>query len=51
MHPDDIPERLRRPASEGTVARMSRYALSAGWPDISKAVEVAKMTVEQEGLD
>jgi hypothetical protein len=51
MHPDDIPEGLRRRASEGTVARMSRYALSAGWPDISKAVEVAKMTVEQEGLD
>jgi hypothetical protein len=50
MHPDDIPADLRRPASDGTVARMSRYALSAGWPDISKAVEVAKMTVEQEGL-
>lgn len=50
MHPDDIPADLRRPASEGTVARMSRYALSAGWPEISEAVEVAKMTVEQEGL-
>lgn len=50
MHPDDIPEDLRRPASEGTVARMSSYALSAGWPEISAAVEVAKMTVEQEGL-
>lgn len=50
MHPDDIPKDLRRPASEGTVARMSRYALSAGWPEISAAVETAKMTVEQEGL-
>lgn len=51
MHPDDIPQELRRPAAEGTVKRMSRYALSAGWPDISAAVELAKMTVEQEGLD
>lgn len=50
MHPNDIPEDLRRPASDGTATRMSRFALSAGWPEISAAVEVAKMTVEQEGL-
>jgi hypothetical protein len=50
MHPDDVSEDLRRPASEGTVTRMSRYALTAGWPEISAAVEIAKMTVEQEGL-
>ncbi|MTV41678.1 DUF2399 domain-containing protein [Duganella radicis] len=50
MHPDDIPEDLRRAASDSTVARMCRYALAAGWPEISTAVEDAKMTVEQEGL-
>lgn len=50
MHPDDIPDELRRPASDSTVEGMSRYALSAGWPEISAAVKEAKMTVEQEGL-
>lgn len=50
MHPNDIAESLRRPASEALASRMARQARQAGWDDLARQLQLAKMTVEQEGL-
>ncbi|MFC5461206.1 Wadjet anti-phage system protein JetD domain-containing protein [Massilia niabensis] len=50
MHPDDIAKPLRRPASEALANRMACHARKAGWDDLARQVQLAKITVEQEGL-
>ena len=51
MHPQDVPAERRRPASAGTLARMQRYAQTAGWTDLGQALLEAGFTVEQEALE
>lgn len=50
MHPDDIAESDRRPASDALAIRMSNYARNAGWEELARDLLTAKFTVEQEGL-
>lgn len=50
MHPNDIPQELRISASPALALRMAKYARQAGWDELATELEVAKMTVEQEGL-
>jgi hypothetical protein len=50
MHPDDVPEDLRRRATPRTLDRIRRFALAAGWSELGEAVAAAGFTVEQEGL-
>lgn len=50
MHPDLVPEEMRRPASAGTLARMAKYAEMAGWSEIAQRVLSAGFTMEQEGM-
>lgn len=50
MHPNDIPQELRIKASPALAYRMAKYARQAGWDELATELEVAKMTVEQEGL-
>ncbi|MGF6647353.1 Wadjet anti-phage system protein JetD domain-containing protein [Paraburkholderia sp. GAS82] len=50
MSPQDVPELLRREATEREVDRMSYFAQKAGWPDLATALVDAKFTVEQEAL-
>lgn len=50
MHPDDVPQNLRRPAGEHTVGRMVRFAEAAGWPLIAAAIANTQFVAEQESL-
>ncbi|MFP5424996.1 MAG: Wadjet anti-phage system protein JetD domain-containing protein [Gammaproteobacteria bacterium] len=50
MHPDDVPIGLRKPASERTLQRMTRFAEQAGWHEVSRALLTCGFTVEQEAL-
>jgi hypothetical protein len=50
MHPSEIPEALRRPASPGKAQRMGAFAAAAGWRDMTAAIVAAQFTVEQEAL-
>ena len=50
MHPDNVPEVHRRPASPNTVNRMVHFAQVAGWHALGEAITEAKFTVEQESL-
>lgn len=50
MHPDNVPEDIRRKASKHTLARIRHFAAAAGWPDLGEAIAEAGFTVEQEGL-
>lgn len=50
MHPDNVPEVHRRPASSNTVNRMVHFAQVAGWYALGEAIAEAKFTVEQESL-
>lgn len=50
MHPNDVPEDLRRKASEHTLVRMHRFASAAGWSELGNDIAAAGFTVEQEGL-
>lgn len=49
MSPNDVPEQQRRPATDGTVTRMSRYARNAGWENIARQIEAERIVAEQEG--
>ncbi|HUX82157.1 MAG TPA: Wadjet anti-phage system protein JetD domain-containing protein [Halothiobacillus sp.] len=50
MHPDNVPKEKRRPAGSGTVERMKRFAIAAGWSVLGDAIAEAKFTIEQESL-
>jgi hypothetical protein len=50
MHPQNVPEEHRRPASQKTIERMAHFARQAGWGEIAKEIEEAGFTVEQECL-
>lgn len=50
MHPEDVPQELRRKASRQTLERMQHFAICAGWHDFAREIEMAGFTVEQEGL-
>lgn len=50
MHPDDVPQKLRRKASRQTLERMQHFATCAGWHELAREIVVAGFTVEQEGL-
>ncbi|MFK3797137.1 Wadjet anti-phage system protein JetD domain-containing protein [Pseudomonas sp. NPDC088444] len=50
MSPEDVPEELRKPASNRTLNRMKHFAESAGWPALGEALLKAGFTVEQEAL-
>lgn len=50
MSPTDVPEDMRRKASQHTLERIRHFAKVAGWPDLGNAVFDAGFTVEQESL-
>lgn len=50
MHPQDVPQVHRRPASPKTIERMVYFARQAGWDEVSMEIEKAGFTVEQESL-
>lgn len=50
MHPDDVPQDMRREASKHTLARISHFAERSGWAELGKAIAEAGFTVEQESL-
>ena len=50
MHPDDVPEELRRKATPRTLERIRHFAKAAGWTELGDAVAATGFTVEQEGL-
>lgn len=50
MNSSDIPLEARRPASDGTIFRMHKYALLAGWDDLARTIQEERITVEQEAL-
>jgi len=50
MHPEDVPEDLRRKASVHTLERILQYASAAGWQELGEAIVKAGFTVEQESL-
>ena len=47
---EDVPEDLRKPASERTLQRIQHFAEIAGWKELWATVVQAKFTVEQEAL-
>lgn len=49
MHPDEIPQSLRRPATERTIDRMAGFAEQAHWQEIAVAIRDARFVAEQEG--
>jgi hypothetical protein len=51
MSPEDVPESMRKPATEGTLKRIRTFASEAGWEDLGSAVAEAGFTAEQEALD
>jgi hypothetical protein len=50
MNPHHVPEDAQRTASDGTICRMRKYALQAGWLDLADAIQEKGITVEQEAL-
>lgn len=50
MHPDDVPEEVRRKATPYVLGRIRYFADAAGWHALGDAVAEAGFTVEQEGL-
>jgi hypothetical protein len=50
MHPDDVPEHIRRKATPYVLERIHRFAHAAGWSALGDAVVEAGFTLEQEGL-
>lgn len=50
MHPDDVPEDIRRTATPYVLERIRRFADAAGWSTLGAAVVEAGFTLEQEGL-
>lgn len=50
MHPDNVPEEMRRKASNHTLARIRHFSVAAGWPELGEAIAEAGFTVEQESL-
>lgn len=50
MNPNDVPENAQRQASDGTIERMCKYAVQAGWAGIADAIRKKGITVEQEAL-
>jgi hypothetical protein len=50
MHPNDIPESLRRKASRHTLERIRLFSAQAGWESLGEAVVLAEFTVEQESI-
>lgn len=50
MHPDNVPEDLRRKASVHTLDRIRHFASAAGWSELGEAIAKAGFTVEQESL-
>lgn len=50
MHPDNVPEEHRDPASANTVNKMVYFAETAGWNYLVEAIREAKFTVEQETI-
>lgn len=51
MHPNEVPKDLQRSAKDGTVDRMHKYAVNAGWLEIAEAVIHARITIEQEAFN
>lgn len=49
MHPDEIPQSQRRPATDRTVERMAAFAEQANWNHIAAAIRGARFVAEQEG--
>ena len=50
MHPENVPQDLRRKANPHTLDRIRHFANAAGWSDLGEAIAAAGFTVEQEGL-
>jgi hypothetical protein len=50
MHPDDVPENLRRPATLHTLERIRYYSAAAEWMELGEAVVSAGFTAEQESV-
>ena len=50
MHPDDVPEAVRRKTTPYVLERIRRFASVAGWASLGDAVAESGFTVEQEGL-
>jgi hypothetical protein len=50
MHPDNLPDDMRRKASEHTLERIRHFASAAGWPELGETIAEAGFTVEQESL-
>lgn len=50
MHPDDVPEDIRRTATPYVLERIRRFADAAGWSTLGAAVVEAGFTLEQEGM-
>jgi hypothetical protein len=50
MHPDDVPEAVRRPATPYVLGRIQHFATLAGWQTLGEAVAAAGFTAEQEAL-
>ncbi|WP_275629334.1 Wadjet anti-phage system protein JetD domain-containing protein [Pseudomonas sp. 273] len=50
MSPEDVPAKMRKPASERTLLRMKHFAEAAGWHSLVTSIAEAGFTVEQEAL-
>lgn len=50
MHPDDIPENLRRKATTHTLERIKHFSAAAGWQVLGEAISKAEFVIEQESL-
>jgi hypothetical protein len=50
MSPGDVPQNMRREATAATLARMEKFAATAGWPELGRELAAAGFTVEQEAL-
>lgn len=50
MAPNEVRKDLHRPASDGTVERMHKYAMKTGWHELAETILEARITIEQESF-
>lgn len=50
MNPSEIPHTLRKSASTGTLNRMHKFALAAGWTKVANEILKERFVLEQEQL-
>ncbi|MCL2160863.1 MAG: DUF2220 family protein [Betaproteobacteria bacterium] len=50
MHPDNVPDDVRRKTTPYVLERIRYFAAAAGWAELGDAVAEAGFTVEQEGV-